>query len=235
MAAVEASPPYDRALEAICIAEGSGGWWYGADQNSGGDDAFDQQFRSYLERVYALIGEEPPDFVHVPIVAQAAQAPAREPLDLLSVVIDGAAREGEWEPAGFHSLPGGDPAGFYFGFDPTTLFLRIDSLEGFSPETTLGFYFNLQAGGPANAYSRYGHGATLIGFGADRLLEVTFRGEDPAAVPYAADGRGGWDLLGEPAGSDIDRWRTGRYRRIAALVALSPVTGAETGSTLGSS
>jgi len=217
-----------EALEAMYIAEGSDWfWWYGADQNSGGDDAFDQQFRSYLERVYALIGEEPPDFVHVPIVAQAAQAPAREPLDLLSVVIDGAAREGEWEPAGFHSLPGGDPAGFYFGFDPTTLFLRIDAPEGLSPETTLGFYFDLQAGGPANAYSRYGQGATLIGFGADRLLEVTFHGEDPAAVPYAADGRGGWDLLGVPAGSDIEAAAgpDGVVEIAAPLVALSPVLG----------
>jgi alpha-amylase/alpha-mannosidase (GH57 family) len=217
-----------EALETMYIAEGSDWfWWYGADQNSGGDEAFDAQFRSYLEQIYTLIGQDAPDFVHVPIVAQTAQAPEREPQDILSVVVDGIAREGEWDAAGVHSLPGASPAGFLFGFDPSTLFLRIDSPEGFGPELTLGFYLNLHTGAPANAYSRYGRGVTTFGFGADRLLEVTFHGESPAVVPYAANGRGGWDLLGVPAGSDLEiaLGPDGVLEIAAPLAALSPQLG----------
>jgi len=217
-----------EALETMYIAEGSDWfWWYGADQNSGGDDAFDEQFRSYLEDVYTLLGEEAPDFVHVPIVAQAPQAPEQEPLDLLSIVVDGAAHEGEWDAAGFHPSPDGVPAGFYFGFDPANLYLRLDAPGGFSEETTLGFYFNLRAGGPANAYSRYGQGATLFGFGADRLLEITFRGGNPAVVLYSADGQGGWVPMGVPADSPI-RFAVGPDGVVevaAPLAALSPALG----------
>ncbi len=51
----------DRALEAMLAAEGSDWyWWYGTDQSSGQDDAFDDLFRRHLASVHRAIGEEPP-------------------------------------------------------------------------------------------------------------------------------------------------------------------------------
>ncbi len=183
-----------QALEAMYAAEGSDWfWWYGADQSSGSDDIFDDQFRGFLERVYTLIGQPPPDFVHVPIVAQSPQAPSQEPQALLSIAADGQVQEGEWAQAGFQSAPAGAPvAGFNYGFDTHNLYLRVDAAEGFSDSTTLGFYFGLPGGDPANAFSRFGRDLTLFGFGAKRLLEITFSGGRPAVMIYTADGRGHW-------------------------------------------
>ena len=51
----------ERALEAILAAEGSDWfWWYGSDQTSAQDDAFDDLFRRHLASVHRALGEEPP-------------------------------------------------------------------------------------------------------------------------------------------------------------------------------
>jgi hypothetical protein len=51
----------ERALEAMLAAEGSDWfWWYGNDQTSSQDDAFDEQFRRHLASVHRAIGGEPP-------------------------------------------------------------------------------------------------------------------------------------------------------------------------------
>lgn len=219
----------DAARRSMYLAEGSDWfWWYGADQNSGSDANFDEQFRSYLEQVYDLIGLQPPDFVRVPIVAQEPQTPQQDARDLLTVDIDGQAFPGEWENAGRHEV-NGSPAlsAFYFGFDPATLFLRVDSDSGFSDTTTLGFYMDLPATAPANAYSRYGRDASLLGFGAKCLLEITFESGRPVAQVYAADGEGGWEPL--DAGNEtplVQAASSGGILEIAApLAAFSPSVG----------
>lgn len=196
-------PPAEEALRLMYFAEGSDWfWWYGADQNSGVDSSFDEQFRTYLERVYTLLGRQPPDFVRVPIVAQEPQAPEQEPLDLLAVNVDGRVSVGEWDAAGFYAFAGpAAPFGFHFGFDSTTLYLRVDAAEGLSDQNILGFYMNLPVGGPANAYSRHGRDATLLGFGARRLLEVTLESGRPVARVYAADGAGNWNPVDEAGGA----------------------------------
>jgi len=46
-----------EAQTLMYIAEGSDWfWWYGTDQNSGNDEAFDQQFRDTLKQVYVALG-----------------------------------------------------------------------------------------------------------------------------------------------------------------------------------
>ncbi|HEU5056587.1 MAG TPA: glycoside hydrolase family 57 protein, partial [Kofleriaceae bacterium] len=51
----------ERAREAMFAAEGSDWfWWYGSDQSSAQDDAFDDLFRRHLASVHRAIGEEPP-------------------------------------------------------------------------------------------------------------------------------------------------------------------------------
>ncbi len=185
-----------QAMTLMYIAEGSDWfWWYGADQNSGSDADFDNQFRSYLAQIYQTIGQPVPDFVHVPIVAQAAQAPAQEPLALLNVTVDGQAGDGEWQDAGLYGLADATPpTNFYYGFDINNLYLRLDgpfdlsALDG----TTYGFYLKRPRGGPTNAYTRYGQGTTLPGFGINELIEVTFSSGAPQVAVYSADGQGGW-------------------------------------------
>jgi alpha-amylase/alpha-mannosidase (GH57 family) len=185
----------EQAMRLMYIAEGSDWfWWYGADQNSGADENFDQQFRDYLQQIYELIGLQVPDFVYVPVIPQRAQTPDKEPEDLLAVVADGVAEEGEWDQAGYYALAEGGLTAFYYGFDQENLFIRIDATEAFSDETVLGFYISTPQSGSTNAYSRYGPGETLLGFGVKQLIEVTFTDGRPVATVYKADGAGGWEL-----------------------------------------
>lgn len=188
-----------NALDLMYIAEGSDWfWWYGADQNSGADDSFDRQFRGYLEQVYQAIGQPVPDFVYVPVIPQTAQEPDQQPLDQLSITLDGAAGDGEWASAGVYTLTDSGPyTAFYYGFDQSTFYLRVDAPEGFDEAATLGFYLSTPLRGRTNAYSRFGESTTTLGFGVKQLLEVTFEGGQPTAAIYKADGEGGWELYAE--------------------------------------
>ena len=186
----------EQAMLLMYIAEGSDWfWWYGADQNSGADENFDRQFRSYLEQIYVLIGYEVPDFVYVPVIPQHPQTPDQEPFDLLVVKADGHASEGEWEDAGYYALSDGVLTAFYYGFDQENLFLRVDAQKMLTDDTVLGFYISTPVSGDTNAYSRFGQGRTIVGFGVKQLIEVMFADGQPVATVYNADGAGGWKLL----------------------------------------
>lgn len=183
-----------RAFETMYIAEGSDWfWWYGADQDSGQDPSFDEQFRDYLRQVYELIAVEPPSFVYIPVIPQAAQLPDRPAGGDLAVTVDGVVGEGEWDNATYYDLAaaGTGPTGLYYGFDAENLFLRLDGVE---PDATYSFYLRGPDALPENAYSRLEAegGRPVLGFGARRLLEVTFADGSPQATLYNADGAGGW-------------------------------------------
>ena len=186
----------EQALQLIYIVEGSDWfWWYGDDQSSGADDNFDRQFRGYLEQIYEQLGMEAPDFVHVPVIPQRPQLADREPADLLSVMADGVASPGEWEVAGYYGLAQNGLTALYYGFDQENLYLRVDAAAGFADDTVLGFYLRTPEPGPSNAYSRFGAGETLVGFGVKQLLEVEFVAGQPVASLYEADGAGGWQPI----------------------------------------
>jgi alpha-amylase/alpha-mannosidase (GH57 family) len=54
---------FQKAINYMYIAEGSDWfWWFGTDQSSNDDKAFDQQFRNTLKLVYETLGTEAPDF-----------------------------------------------------------------------------------------------------------------------------------------------------------------------------
>lgn len=60
------------AFEALYMAEGSDWfWWFGADQDSGNDDEFDDLFRTHLKNVYRSLGSEPPAELERHIVPHA--------------------------------------------------------------------------------------------------------------------------------------------------------------------
>ncbi len=190
------TPPSEEALEdamtQMYIAEGSDWfWWYGADQNSGSDEDFDRQYRDTLRQVLTTLGEEPPDWLNVPIIAESPAAMEQAASDLISPTIDGLVGEGEWEAAGTYSLGGGAMAPgrvpmdrLAYGFSAENLYLRVDAGADWGALTTaggnpnarayLGIYLLPPGGGEASAFSRFGKAETYLGFGATRLLEVAF-------------------------------------------------------------
>jgi alpha-amylase/alpha-mannosidase (GH57 family) len=186
-------------LETMYIAEGSDWfWWYGADQNSGNDESFDQQYRNYLEQVYTLSGQEVPAFVDVPVIPQSAQPPDQLPQAMLTdVTADGTVGEGEWDGAGYYALDQAGLSQLSYGFDQEHLYLRLDAEERIDQNRVYGFYLNIPGADQANAYTRYGEGETLLGFGVNRLVEISFPEAEPVAQIYSADGQGGWEPFGE--------------------------------------
>ncbi len=189
------TPPSPEALEEartlMYIAEGSDWfWWYGADQNSGADEDFDRQYRETLKQVLIALGEEVPDWLSVPIIAQSPEAAERAATGLISPTVDGLAAEGEWAAAGYYPAAGGAMAAgslplerLYYGFDARNLYLRVEGASDWSAltassaddaRTILGMYLLPPGGGAVSAFSRYGKPDTVLGFGATRLLEVYF-------------------------------------------------------------
>lgn len=61
------------ALDAVLAAEASDWfWWFGADQESGNDEEFDDLFRRHLKRVYRQLGKPAPEKLERHIVPHAA-------------------------------------------------------------------------------------------------------------------------------------------------------------------
>jgi len=97
-----------EALTQMYIAEGSDWfWWYGADQNSNNDSAFDLQFRETLKQVYVTLGEEAPVLLDVPIIPEQAVEASRPSTDFISPTIDGEIAQGEWAAGGQYQGPAG--------------------------------------------------------------------------------------------------------------------------------
>jgi len=127
-----------QAWEQIYRAEGSDwNWWYGNDHYSAQDSIFDALFRQHLMRVYDLLGEKIPDYLHVAIKQPFYQkAVDLVPVDFLNVSIDGKVTNYyEWLPAGFYQCSQRGSAmhqvttildSIYYGFDLNNLYIRLD-------------------------------------------------------------------------------------------------------------
>jgi len=191
-----------KVMDAIYTAEGSDWfWWYGADQNSGDDGSFDLQFRRTLMRVYEIMDEPVPTFLKVPVIPQQAQPPQAGASALISPQIDGQGGEAEWQGAGYYREEGGVQATpdqivgqLWYGFDRETLSLRLDARRPWAEvgeETRVGFYLTRPGGGAESPFSRIGGEGTLLGFGANLLLEVAIGQQGTAtATLYAVDHSG---------------------------------------------
>ena len=189
------------AQTSMYIAEGSDWfWWYGSDQNSGSDDAFDQQFRDTLRQVYVAVGEEPPTFLDVPVIPQSPVSADQASTGLIAPAIDGAVEAGEWDAGGTYLASGGAMAAaqmFFselaYGFDGSNLYLKIVSEAGYafpSGDSAIEFYITAPGGGAASNFSRNG---TLLGFPANRLVEIQLaNGVLSGANIYTASGGDAW-------------------------------------------
>jgi alpha-amylase/alpha-mannosidase (GH57 family) len=192
------------AMDAIYTAEGSDWfWWYGADQNSGDDGAFDEQFRRTLMRAYEAIGEPIPTFLKVPVIPQQAQPPEAGASALITPEIDGiAAEDDEWLGAGYYTEEGGAQATaeqvvrqIWYGFDTEHLYLRLDARRPWmdiGEETRVGFYLTRPGGGAESPFGRIGGEDTLLGFGAHALAEVTITRDEVGASFYQIGDNGAY-------------------------------------------
>ena len=142
----------EQAWEAIYAAEGSDWfWWYGDDFSSDFDADFDRLFRSYLKRVYNLLGSAAPAFLDEPIVNLGAARPAEQPTAFITPDLDGRVTNFyEWVGAGRFDVRkfGGAMSvsetcisSIYWGFDLETFFMRIDTTVGLHEEELRGTEF----------------------------------------------------------------------------------------------
>jgi alpha-amylase/alpha-mannosidase (GH57 family) len=137
----------DETAEKICrslyAAEGSDWfWWYGDDHFSPHSDRFDRLFRLHLMNVYRLLQQDPPRELLEPIKKKSPAGLVREPAAFIEPEIDGRISDYfEWLAAGLYDLTRQGSAmhssdrmlqSFYYGFNRTTLFFRIDGIQDLS-------------------------------------------------------------------------------------------------------
>lgn len=125
---------------ALYAAEGSDWfWWYGDDHFSPHSDRFDALFRKYLIHVYTLLGKEIPRELYQPIKQKSPAGFVREPAALITPIVNGLVADYfEWLAAGLYDLTKQASAmhaaesllqSFFYGFDRTNLYFRIDGVS----------------------------------------------------------------------------------------------------------
>ncbi len=146
-----------KAWQALYAAEGSDwNWWYGEDNASLFDKEFDQLFRNHVSQVYCAIGLEIPPVLQHPI--HRAAPSLSEPLRWTTPVLDGKETTYfEWRDVGVFdfSKQGGAMhraegflRRFYYGFNRTTLFFRVDFDQALlKRESPLILRFSFKEGG----------------------------------------------------------------------------------------
>jgi alpha-amylase/alpha-mannosidase (GH57 family) len=126
--------------KSLYAAEGSDWfWWYGDDHFSPHSASFDQLFRRHLMNVYRLLGLAVPRELYEPIKKQSPAGFVREPAALITPAITGMVTDYfEWLAAGLYDLTKQYAAAhagesllqsFYYGYDRTFFYLRIDGVQ----------------------------------------------------------------------------------------------------------
>jgi len=149
------------AWKELYISEGSDWcWWYGDDHSSDNDETFDQLYRKHLKNIYHLINRPAPNYLDFPIKQLAALKPSREPVDLITPVLDGEVTNFyEWLSAGYFDIGKLKGAmhqaetlikGIYYGFDVLSLHLRLDMNLDLSNHECRDFKFSIVFYHPKN-------------------------------------------------------------------------------------
>lgn len=135
----------EQARESILMAEGSDWfWWYGDDHTTETAAELDYLFRQHLKNVYYYMGESSPPALDQPIKQiQTPIAPVKQPTGMIHPTIDGKVTHFfEWEFAGCYRVGAGQGSmhqadrlikDIHFGYDPTTLYLRVDTERPLRP------------------------------------------------------------------------------------------------------
>jgi alpha-amylase/alpha-mannosidase (GH57 family) len=141
-------PEQKRALayEELLIAEGSDwNWWYGPEHGSDNRPEFDELYRAHLKNVYRALGQTPPIELSRPILKGLGEGEHHEaPANFIHAVLDGELTSHfEWLGAGRYrpdlrsgAMHGGSVAAqeLFYGWDQTSLYIRLDGSEGDSFE-----------------------------------------------------------------------------------------------------
>jgi len=185
----------EKAKELIYAAEGSDWfWWYGTDQNSGDDLAFDGMFRNTLIDFYKALKQEPPDYLYVPIIAKTPAAAVRTPDGLLTPKVDGVTTPGEWDKAGVYTSP---IANLQYLFDQKALYLALASNQPWgNTGDFVGVYLNVPRYPTSALFSRYGRRTTVLGFPATHEVAIDLTKGTATLSRAGADGE--WKTVGVP-------------------------------------
>ena len=197
----------NAAMAAMMVAEGSDWfWWYGADQTSSDDGSFDEQYRDTLKQVYTALGEEPPSFLEVPIVPEAASRADRPMSGLITPAIDGLVQPAEWDAGGQYLASGGVMAAaqpmfqsLTYGFDGQNLYLNVatDPASWSDAPEIIAIYVAAPGSEQTSNFSR---GRTSLGFAASGLLELGFEEKVLTSAAYLMpDEDGNWTTVAETA------------------------------------
>ena len=128
------------AWREIMITEGSDWyWWFSHRHDSGMDVIWDNQFRLHLRNVYKLLDARPPSRLFLPIIEKEGITSGHRPVAMISPV---GADDPAWAQAGSYEVstgfgalhrPGGFSERVLYGYDDSSLHLRIDGSRS-SPE-----------------------------------------------------------------------------------------------------
>lgn len=139
----------EKGWECLYRAEGSDWfWWYYSRNVSEQERIFDQAFRGHLAGVYTSIGLPVPEWLSYPIT-KAEAILERAPSHFISPRLEASPQaSSEWARAGY--VRGGTGStmrpseqllsGLYYGYDPGTLYLRIETCEPLD-SLSLSIYF----------------------------------------------------------------------------------------------
>lgn len=133
----------EQICRSLYAAEGSDWfWWYGDDHFSPHSDHFDRLFRQHLMNVHRLLGSDPPRELLEPIKKKSPAGLVREPAAFIEPDINGRVSDYfEWLAAGLYDLTRQGSAmhssdrmlqSFYYGYNRTSLFFRIDGIQELS-------------------------------------------------------------------------------------------------------
>ncbi len=145
-----------KAWEAIYIAEGSDwNWWYGDEHATETQEDFDELFRSYLIKVYEIIGCSIPHHLHIPLKIESRSVkPQIEPRGFIYPKIDGLMTSYfEWYlGASVDTKRSGGSmhksesliSVIYYGFNKDNFFIRVDPMKTFTEtEDQVFFHINI--------------------------------------------------------------------------------------------
>jgi alpha-amylase/alpha-mannosidase (GH57 family) len=205
----------EKAWDEFYAAEGSDWfWWYGDDQDSGQDHAFDELFRVHLQNVYSYIGLPVPAYLYMPIIPKEPAAPNEKMKDFMrEAEADGIIRPGEWNQAALYfkqeaaPLPGEAAENvlraLWLGVDAENLYVRVDLKGGlkdfYGTDSSVALYLTnprLMEVNSMPRWSQEGPDATVVGFSPGTEILVDFQeiprpGTAKAKLAFA-DGNEQW-------------------------------------------
>jgi alpha-amylase/alpha-mannosidase (GH57 family) len=178
----------EKAWFELYAAEGSDWfWWYGDDQDSTNDIAFDELFRKHLINIYKLIKKEIPPDLYLPIVKIGEEKPIQSLQRKFTPKIDGKIEpQDEWKDSAIYNVkigtgtftkPGKFLERLYLGLDNDALYFLIESKENLKnllgKPYYLGIYFSNPYIKEINVYPRNSDKSLGYGIGYEILIDLS--------------------------------------------------------------